>query len=197
MGGIGAGKSVVAGILESVGAAVIESDRLVHEQYRDPEVIATLREWWGDRVLTSEGGVNRRAVADTVFQESGERDRLERFLYPRIDRKREELTAIYDGDPAIRAVVIDAPKLYEAGVDKHCDAVVFVDAPYPVRVDRVARSRGWTEAELIRRESSQEPLDKKKANADYVIENNSSIDRLKTSVEKVLAQVLAAFERRS
>jgi dephospho-CoA kinase len=196
VGGIGAGKSEVAGILESLGAAVIDSDRLAHEQYSRPSVVATLRGWWGDSVIRPDGGVDRRAVADIVFRKPGELARLEELLYPLIDAERARLASKFDEDDAIRAIVIDAPKLYEAGVDRHCDAVIFVEAPESIRLDRVARSRGWTREELIRRESLQEPLDKKKARADYIIENRSGIEPLRTMVETTLLSVLDAFNRR-
>lgn len=196
VGGIGAGKSQVAGILESLGAAVIDSDRLAHEQYSRPAVIATLRGWWGDAVLRPDGSVDRRAVADIVFGNPGELAKLEGLLYPLINAERARLVSEFDEDDAIRAIVIDAPKLYEAGVDRHCDAVIFVDAPESVRLDRVARSRGWTRQELVRRESLQEPLDNKKARADYIIENRSGIEPLRTTVETTLLSVLDAFNKR-
>lgn len=197
VGGIGAGKSAVAAILESLGAAVIDSDGIVHELYSRPEVIATLRQWWGDSVFSPDGTVDRRLVANLVFSRPEELRRLEGLLYPLVDAHRERVSEAYDRDPRFCAIVIDAPKLYEAGVDRHCDAVIFVDAPRAERIDRVARSRGWTEAELLRREGQQKPLDNKKASADYIIENHSSMDRLRDSVEKVLRAVLAAFNKRS
>ena len=89
--------------------------------------------------------------------------------------------------------MIDAPKLYEAGVDKVCDVVVFVDADQRTRVARVADSRGWTEEELVRRENLQKPLDWKIASADYVIANSSTIEELRIQVKQVLSSVLTSY----
>jgi len=194
-GGVGAGKSSVARVLESLGAAVIDSDRLAHEILAEPEVVATLRSWWGEGVCTAPGVVNRRAIADIVFSRPDQLKRLEELLYPRIDQWRAELTAQYEPDSRIRAIVLDAPKLYEAGVDRHCDAVIFVDAEAPTRLRRLADSRGWTHAELQRREQQQKPLDIKKASADYIVANNSSIDGLRPAVEQVFEAILVAFSR--
>lgn len=191
-GGIGAGKTCVARILEVLGAAVIDSDRLAHEELNDPGVIATLKQWWGDSILLASGDIDRGAVGGIVFGNAVELARLERLLYPRIERRRQELMAFYEGDERVKAIVVDAPKLYEAGVDKVCDIVVYVDADQPARFSRVAASRGWTKEELARREKLQNPLDAKKANADYVVTNSSSIEELRIQVERVFSSVLAS-----
>jgi dephospho-CoA kinase len=193
VGGIGAGKTTVASILQSLGAAVIDSDVLAHEELNDPEVRRTLCSWWGQRVCPAGDRVDRSAVAAIVFENRGELDRLEKLLYPRLHQKREELVAAYDADPAARAVVMDAPKLYEAGLGNYCDAVIFVEADKRVRAERVQGSRGWSEEELTRRESAQNSLDGKRAIADYIVTNRSNLESLRTEVERVFSLVLAKF----
>lgn len=193
VGGIGAGKSSVARVLQSLGAAVIDSDRLAHEELTSPEVIATLRDWWGDKVCRSDH-VDRRALASIVFNDPAELGRLEKLLYPRIHCLRERLVAGYNADRMVRAIVLDAPKLYEAGLGDYCDAVIFVEADWSDRVRRVAASRGWSEEELKRRENLQNSLDTKRTNADYVVINHSSLDQLRTDVERIFYSVLAAFD---
>lgn len=183
----------MAWVLESLGAAVIDSDRLSHEQLHDPDVIATLRQWWGDRVCLPDGEPDRRAIAEIVFADQSQLARLEGLLYPRISRRREELVAAYAADPKVRAIVLDSPKLFEAGLGELCDAVIFVDAAWSIRVQRVAKDRGWTEEDLIQREKLQNPLDTKKANADLVVLNHSGIDELRSQVEQGFSSVLASF----
>jgi dephospho-CoA kinase len=192
-GGIGAGKSAVARLFESSGAAVIDSDRLAHNELKDPEVIATLRQWWGDSIVSPSGDIVREAVGKIVFANAAELARLEGLLYPRLERRRRELISVYEGDKRIVAIVIDAPKLYEAGVDRVCNVVVFVDSDRSTRLARVAESRGWSKEELARRENLQKPLDAKRASADYVITNNSSIEELRIQVDQVLSSVLASY----
>jgi dephospho-CoA kinase len=192
-GGIAAGKSSVARLLQWLGAAVIDADRLSHEELRHPEVVATLREWWGDAVCTADASADRRALAAIVFNDPAELKRLEGLLYPRIMKRRETLVEAYNADPAVSAVVLDAPKLYEAGLDCCCDVVIFVDAEWAERVQRVVAARGWTEEELRRREKLQIPLDTKRANADHVVINHSSIDELRPRIERLFASMLASF----
>ena len=195
VGGIGAGKSSVAAILAELGAVVIDSDRVGHAVLEEPDVRETLRTWWPQVGASAGGGVDRQALARIVFQAPAERERLERLLYPRIAQRRAQRVAEALADPAVRAIVIDAPKLYEAGVDAECDRVLYVDTDRNHRLDRVTRSRGWSPEELIRRENQQDPLDSKKAKADYRIENNSDMADLRRRVEAWFTSLLADYSR--
>lgn len=194
-GGIGAGKSSAARVLVALGAAIIDSDRLAHEQLREPEVMAALRAWWGDEVLQSDGSVDRKAVAAIVFNDADALARLENLLYPRIAVQRDRLIGKYDADPSVRAVVLDTPKLIETGLNRTCDAVIFIDARREVRFARVLESRGWSMNELDRREKLQNALDKKRELADYIVVNNSDVEGLRSSVEQTLSSILASFKQ--
>lgn len=190
VGGIGAGKSTVARILESLGATVIDSDRAVHDQYTNAEVISTLRQWWGDNVCHPDGSINRAEVAKIVFADPAQLSRLEGLLWPRVEAVRQAMMPDLMADANVCAIVLDAPKLYEAGLDRQCDAVIFVDAEPSVRLQRLTESRGWSAEELQRRERLQKPLDIKRANADYVVSNNTPLDQLRIAVERVLSQIV-------
>lgn len=193
-GGIGSGKSSVARVFESLGAAVIDSDRLSHEQLADPVVRERLRQWWGGSLFTPDGAVDRKALAAIVFRDPEALRRLEGLLYPRIERRREELVAGLQRDPRVVAIVIDAPKLFEVGLDRRCDAVVFVEADRTIRLDRVRRARGWTPEELDRRENLQIPLDSKRENADHIVVNNSTVEELRPDIERILASVISSLD---
>lgn len=196
-GGIGAGKSTVACILESIGVPVIDSDKVAHDLLRRADVVATLVLWWGERVRSRDGTADRRAVGNIVFGSPKELKRLEDLLYPRIAQHRDARVRELMAKPDVVAVAIDAPKLVEAGVDRLCDAVIFVDAPLEMRIQRVAESRGWTSEEVQRRENLQIPLDRKRALAEYTIDNHSTIEHLRKEVERVLALIMTSFTRKS
>lgn len=191
-GGIGSGKSSVARIFESLGAAVIDSDRLTHEQLLQPDVIATLRSWWGDAVCRPDGSVDRAAVAAIVFADERQLARLQELIYPRIEQRRRELTERFQVDPAVRAIVLDAPKLFEVGLDTECDTVVFVESDRATRLQRLAAAKGWTDAELARREKLMNPLDSKKAMSDHIVVNHSSLADLRSEIGRILAAALAS-----
>lgn len=173
-----------------LGAAVIDSDRLGHEQLQRPEVLDQLRRWWGPNVVTAAGTADRSAISRIVFHDAAELTRLEALLHPLIDQRRRELVVDLERDPSIKAVILDAPKLLEAGLGGVCDSVVFVDSPRDERLRRVAESRGWSEDELNRRENLQFSLDKKRSMSDDVIVNHSDIEALRREVEQVFSAIL-------
>lgn len=197
VGGVGSGKSSVARAFERLGGYVLDFDRLAHDLLIEREVVDQLRQWWGARVVGPDGQVDRAAVASIVFADATELARLEGLLYPRLKTRSADAVKALQADPGVAAIVLDAPKLFEAGLNTQCDAIVFVDADRPTRLKRVARSRGWDRTELARRENMQIPLDKKRSSADYVVENNGSTERLAEEVERVLKSVLSSFTQRS
>ena len=81
VGGIGSGKSFVADLFGELGCLVIKSDEQVYQVYRLPEVKQTLRDWWGVEVFDTAGEVSRPAVAKRVFNDSQQRQRLERLVH--------------------------------------------------------------------------------------------------------------------
>ena len=95
-----------------------------------------------------------------------------------------------------RAFIIDAPLLFEVGLDRECDAVVFVDAPQEVRVQRVTATRGWDAAELDRRERAQLPLDEKRARSSDIIANDGDSGELARRTAGVLGAIVARGPRR-
>jgi dephospho-CoA kinase len=163
----------------------------VAEAYRDPGVLATLREWWGDEIISADGSLDRRAVARRVFNDPGQLKRLEGLVHPLVNAARERAMASAAGDAPIRAFVWDTPLLLETGLNKQCDAVVFVDAPEAQRQARVRENRGWEASELARREKSQWPRDRKREISDYVLSNTADAGFARGQVRDVLSRILA------
>ncbi len=195
-GGVGAGKSAAAACLGRLGCVVIDSDARAKALLDSAEVRARLVRWWGDRVIRHDGRIDREVVAEIVFSDADQRRRLEGLIHPLLENAREATIrqAIDAGAPG---VVIDAPLLYEAGLDARCDAVLFVDAPREARLARVSRSRGWDEKELDRRESAQAALEIKRDRAHYVLTNTGSADVLCEQARRVLGMIHEGMARRS
>lgn len=190
VGGIGSGKSFVADLFGELGCLVIKSDEQVYQAYRLPEVKQRLREWWGTEVFDSIGEVSRPAVAQRVFNDAQQRQRLEGLIHPIVTRLRNELMLGHANDAQVKAYVWDTPLLYEVGMDRECEAVVFVDAHRDLRVERLRRQRGWDAGELDRREKSQIPLDKKRELAQYRVVNTADAVSTRRQVEAVLSRIL-------
>lgn len=190
-GGIGAGKSTVAAELARLGCLVIDSDALNDEVLREPEVVRTLRGWWGPQVVRPDGTLDRQAVARIVFDDREQRRRLESLVHPLIARRRENMIARGIKDPAVKAIVLDSPLLLECQLDRLCDRVVYVEADRKQRLERLSRTRGWDLEELARREACQMPLSEKRRRADYVIRNDADRRELRQRVATVLEHILA------
>lgn len=189
LGAPGAGKSAVARHFARLGCAVIDADVLAKEALDEPEVRKRIVQWWGEGMLTAQGRVDRKRLAKVVFADSSELKRLEGLTHPHVGARRAALREKYRADPAVKAIVEDCPLLLETGLEKQVDVLVFVEAAAEVRRQRLRASRGWTAAEVARREKNQWPLDIKRARADYVV-NNGASERLCTDeVARVLSLI--------
>ena len=178
VGGIGSGKSHVARLLGMHGYHVIDSDRAAHAVYGDRDVIDALLDWYGASILKPDGSVDRKAVASRVFRHPNERERLERLIHPRVHAMRAAEMSERQGDPSVRGFVWDTPLLIEANLHGECDAILFIDVPHAVRLERVQSTRGWDDAELTRREANQLPLDTKRRLATHILRGDEDDEQI-------------------
>jgi dephospho-CoA kinase len=192
VGGIGSGKSTVARLLAELGAGVIASDQLNHEELDTPEVLSRLREWWGGIVTDACGRADRNAIRAIVRTDSVARRQLEELVHPRIDARRKMMMSAFAGDPKIRAIILDSPLLFEAGLADQCDFVIFVESSRDKRLQRVSCERNWTPEDLERFEKAQKPLDFKREHADYIVDNNSDMDGVRRQVNDIFSRILSA-----
>jgi dephospho-CoA kinase len=182
-GGIGAGKSEALAALERLGASVLSTDAVVHELYASAEVRDAVVERWGPEVAP-EGRTDRAAVAKRAFATSEDREWLEGVLWPRVADRiwtwREEQS---ERDPAPRALVVEVPLLFEAGMDAAFDATFAVVADEAVRRER-AGARGH-EA-LDERTARQLTQEEKAAQATYTVANSGTLEELEQTLAGVL-----------
>lgn len=191
-GGIGAGKSAVAAALAKLGCLVIDSDARAKAALDRPDVRDQLVRWWGGdegTAVLTDGRIDRAKVAAIIFANPDDRRKLEELVHPIVRQERAAIIADAVQSGA-RAAVVDAPLLFEAGVDRECDVLIFVDAPRSVRLERVAKARGWSEDELDRRERAQLPLEDKRARCRYVVNNDAAPAAVQPQVERILNEVL-------
>lgn len=189
-GGIGSGKTLVAGQLAELGCVVIDADALAADALEHRRVRHQLVDWWGPGVIDEHGGIKRRVVARIVFDDPEQLRRLESLIHPHVYRARQQLYRRYQDDSQCRAIVEDCPLLLEVGLDKQCDAVIFVAASREVRLRRLAASRGWAEQDLARREKNQLPLDTKAKRADYVVVNDADEAETRSQVSNIFSQIM-------
>jgi dephospho-CoA kinase len=182
-GGIGAGKSTALAALERAGAAVLSTDRVVHELYEDDSVVGAVRERFGDAVAPG-GVIDRGALARQAFATDEGRRWLEELLWPRVGSRMKEWQASLDdlADPP-RAAVVEVPLLFEAEMDGAFDATIAVIAAEEVRAQR-AGSRGHEAlAERAARQLSQQ---EKAHRATYVVVNDGTVEELESKLSELV-----------
>lgn len=183
-GPVASGKSAAAAELARRGAAVLDLDAIGHRLLGDPGVRAEVDAAFPEAAGTvgGEGAELRRRLAEVVFADPNRLARLERILHPRICEavKSAVEEARAAGWPP--AVVIQGALLYEMGLDEICGEVILVDAPREVRIERARRSRGWSGAEVARREARTMPVEGKRLRADRVLDNSGTEEELKAAV---------------
>ncbi|MEX2174533.1 MAG: dephospho-CoA kinase [Pirellulaceae bacterium] len=196
VGGIASGKSFVADCFRDMGAVVLNADAAGHDVLREPDIIAALAQRWGERVLDSRGQISRREVAKIVFAADGDQEKrfLEELSHPRIElRLQQELAETRATQPPPRVVAIDAALLFEAGWDKLCDKIVFVDAPRDARLERAIR-RGWSAEQFAAREAAQWPLEKKAQRSHILIRNVRTMENVRDVVRLTWNDLLSKHQ---
>ena len=193
-GNIGSGKSTVAQLLSERGATIIDADVLSRRAVEaGTEAHRSIAERWGTSILGADGALDRSALRRIVFSDPAELEQLNGIVHPEVEKMRTELVekARQRGD---RLVVCDIPLLFERRMTERFDRIVLVDAPRPVRLERLVRERGLRETEAMDMIVAQMPAELKRARADYVIDNEGSLTALDQQVSEVWSSLLAAAE---
>ena len=192
-GGIGSGKSSVSARLASLGAVVVDADRIAREVVEPgtPGLEAVVAEF-GPGILTADGAVDRPAMAAIVFADPERRAALEAIVHPLVGRRSAELLS---AAPKGSVVVYDVPLLAETaggalGRTSEFDAVIVVEAPLGTRVDRLV-ARGLTEADAVARIAAQATDEQRRAIADHVLVNDGDLADLDAAVDRLWALLTA------
>jgi dephospho-CoA kinase len=182
-GGIGAGKSTALQALERAGAAVLSTDRVVHELYEDDDVVSAVRGRFGD-AIERDGVVDRGAVARVVFATPSEREWLEGLLWPRVRSRISAWRRSFAEAPdPPRALVVEVPLLFESGMEGVFDATIAVVASEELRASR-AGARGH---EALEARSARQLTQKEKAHrATYVVVNDGTVEELEGKLSVLL-----------
>ena len=182
-GNIASGKTEVAKMLAERGATIIDADELAREAVRpETQALRDIVKRWGSDVLKQDGSLDRQALRQIVFADQSELDALNRIVHPGVTRLRDRAIARAKerGDPIVVCVI---PLLFERNLVDEFDAIVLVDAPRPVRLERLVTSRGLEETEAMNMIAAQMPAELKRARADHCIDNTGSLDDLERDVD--------------
>jgi dephospho-CoA kinase len=190
-GGIGSGKSSVARLLHDKGAIIIDADAIAREIVEPGRpALEEIREAFGADVIAEDGSLDRSSLAQMVFSNPAALARLNGITHPRIAERSAELLAQASAEDII---VYDMPLLVEQGTAALAgwDAIVVVDAPDDVRLDRVV-TRGLAREDARRRMAAQSSRADRLAIADHVLDNSGTREDLAARVDDLWTRLIGA-----
>jgi dephospho-CoA kinase len=172
-GGIACGKTFVAEALAGFGCLVIHADELGHEVLAPGgEAFEPVVREFGGEILTPEGAIDRRALAERVFGDPGRLARLNALVHPAVIRREEESIARFRDREPHGIAVVEAAILVETGSYQRFDKLILVTCREDQQVERALRRGGASEADVRARIGRQMPLAEKRKFADFVIDTS-------------------------
>lgn len=187
-GGVGSGKSTVAGMLRELGAIVIDADEATHAVYAPgtPGFDAVVREFGPDFVR--DGAIDRRLLGGLIFADEEARHRLNAIVHPLVrDWMAARTQEAFEGGAEI--VIQDVPLLYESGLEGLFSSVLLVWTPAEVQLQRLVGGRGVTADRSRAMIAAQMPIDEKRRRSHHVIDNSGTVEQTRTQVEEMWAQM--------
>lgn len=196
-GGIATGKSLVSGYFKGLGAHIIDYDLLAREV-----VALELPAWkdivnyFGKDVLQMDGSLDRNKLGRIVFNDEAKRLKLNSFTHPRvIEEAKKQEEAVGQAEPDA-VIVHDVPLLFEVGIDKMVDKTVVVCITEENQVKRLMARNKMSRGDALSRIRAQMPVAEKVKRADYVIDNNGSMENTKKQVVELYGKFAALARKK-
>lgn len=184
-GNYGMGKSTVARMFREFGAIVIDTDDIVRKLLKDITVIYEIKKAFGEDIV--EGNeINKKLLAEIVFEHPHLRISLENILHPRVFKKiDEEITKITDTSAI---VIIEAPVIFERGYQNRFDKIITVYTSEDIAIQRL-KEKGISEDDARKRLKSQFPVEMKISKSDFVIDNSKDLENTRRQVEEIFSRL--------
>jgi len=188
-GNIASGKNTVARVWKSMGAAVLDADKIAHEVVEPgSDALARVVEEFGEEILTDDC-LDREKLAAKVFEDGDEIKRLNRIVHPLV---REKISTRIEEErrSGTPMVVVHAALIFEARAEDNYDLIVVVNAPLERRLRWLSEERGIDRKSAMRIERTQMNPDEKVKRADFVLENKGTIEELQDASKMLFRRML-------
>ncbi len=185
-GGLGAGKTTIAGLFQDCGATIIDADQLAREVVKPGKPAwKEIRKQFGTSVFFSDQTLDRQALAQVVFQNSSKLANLQKIIHPRVARQQALMArTIWKSNPH-SVIIYDAALLIEANAHHRMDHVIVVKADRTTQISRVCRRDGLTKTEALQRIRNQMPLRQKLLYADTILDGTLPRPQLHLAVKSL------------
>ncbi len=190
-GGISSGKSTVSEYLnQKYGVTIIDADRIGYEIAEPHKELweEYVKRYGSDKVLLADGTLNRRAVANIVFSSAEEQKWMDSVAIPLIEDKVSRQIKEYE-KKGEKAVIIDAPLLFEKGWEYMADSIWVVYVNPETQLKRLMKRNNYDEKTAEMRIASQMSLEIKKEKADVVIDNSGTLEEARKQVDEAWAKI--------
>lgn len=179
-GGIGSGKSTVAGYFQELGVPVYVADTEAKKIMNQPETIQEVQQIFAENVI-ADGKLNRKKIASIVFNNPEKLAELNKIIHPKV---KEDFNVWLLKHKNYSFIIKEVAILFETGSENEFDAIVLVTAPEEIRIERVVNRDNITESEVRERIKNQLP-DEEKINKSHFIINNISKKETKKQVKEL------------
>ncbi len=189
-GNIASGKSVVATMLEDLGAKVIDADDIARKVVEPKEPAWNeIVEVFGKTILNSDDSINRKALGEIVFNDDQKRNILNNITHPKIIQRVREAVETYKNE-GVEVVIIEAALIVEKGGLKGLiEGLIVVTSDEKSQIDRLKKRNGLSKEEALSRINSQMPASEKVLHADYAIDNSGTRDKTANQVRNLWQEI--------
>ncbi len=181
-GDIGAGKTTFVKELEKFNIYPIYTDEISHKILKLKKVKTLLRGYFGNNILENDE-INPKKLAEKAFRDKENWQKLVSSTHPYIIKRIRRIIETTN----YKYYAIDAPLLFEANLDEFCDFIIYIKAPYRVRIKRLKERLSWPNIE--KRSSFLIPLKNKKQKADFIINNNQNKRKVKENAKEIWSRI--------
>jgi dephospho-CoA kinase len=191
-GGIGSGQSTVCSHFQKLGCKIIDVD-VKAKQIIQKDVLLQkeLKKFFGNEIFFKDGSLDRKKLARLAFIDEIKTMELNKIIHPRMVAEVIEEMETARFSLRYPLIIVDAALVFELSIEKMFDAVIVVYASLNNRIKRVMTRDGLKRSEVLVRVRRQIPLDEKKLWADFVIDNNNTIDDLKKQTDQIYEELIS------
>ncbi len=193
-GGIGTGKTTVSEYLKEKGCVIIDADKISREMTeKDSPALDEIKQSFGEKYISKEGNLERKLLGDLVFNDPKALEKLQAIITKKVEQKIDSMLKQLKKKDNDDIVVIDAPLLFECGMESVADENWLVTADTDIRIDRVKRRDGLSEKQIIDRINNQMSEAEKRGKSRYIIDNSGTVEELYMQIDKILERIRDEF----